>query len=237
VKNILIPGFLANGYSPPWPAPSADPDLPSSAFRQYLDNSMYRILASGQDATNDLAQIDVVSGDGGAGDLDGDSDVDVDDFGEFSACFTGAGGGPVSPDCARGDFDGDGDVDCDDWEFFRFVWTGPGAPPELPSCTTTSVGEESPRLGTALGSAYPNPLGRTTRIPYSLGAPGSVRLRVFDARGRVVRTLVDAELGAGEHGAVWDGKDDQGRAVASGVFTYRLEAPGFTDSEKIVILR
>lgn len=60
VKNILIPGFLANGYTPPWPYPSADPDDPTSAFRQYLDSSMNYILAAGYDATNDLSQIDVI---------------------------------------------------------------------------------------------------------------------------------------------------------------------------------
>jgi hypothetical protein len=57
VKYILIPAFLANGYTPPWPYPSADPDNPSSAFRNYLDNSMDRMLAAGYEVTNDLSQI------------------------------------------------------------------------------------------------------------------------------------------------------------------------------------
>lgn len=60
-KHILIPAFVANGYAPPWPYPSADPDDPASEFRQYLDNSMSRILLAGYDVTNDLAQIDVHS--------------------------------------------------------------------------------------------------------------------------------------------------------------------------------
>jgi hypothetical protein len=237
VKNILIPAFMDNGYSPPWPSPSADPDLPSSAFRQYLDNSMYQILAAGHDVTNDLQQIDVVTGDGGAGDFDEDSDVDLDDFGQFSLCFTGPGGGPVSPDCTRGDFDRDDDIDCEDWELFRFVWTDPGAPPDLPDCAATSVEGDTPQLRTALDGAFPNPLNPATRITYTIGVPGSVKLRIFDVRGRVVRTLVDGSLGAGEHATFWDGRDDQGRAVGSGVFTYQLEAPGFTGSDKIVILR
>jgi len=58
-RNILVPAFLANGYSPPWPAPSADPDDPASAFRVYLDQSMSRILAAGFPVTNDPSQIDV----------------------------------------------------------------------------------------------------------------------------------------------------------------------------------
>jgi hypothetical protein len=60
-KNILIPAFIDNGYSPPWPAPSADPDDPSSAFRQYLDNSMNYILAAGYDVTNDYAQMSPIA--------------------------------------------------------------------------------------------------------------------------------------------------------------------------------
>ncbi len=60
VKNILIPGFLGNGYTPPWPYPSADPDDPTSAFRVYLDASMNYILAAGYDVTNDLERIDAI---------------------------------------------------------------------------------------------------------------------------------------------------------------------------------
>lgn len=60
-KNILIPAFIDNGYSPPWPAPSADPDDPTSAFRQYLDNSMNYILAAGYDVTNDYAQMSPIT--------------------------------------------------------------------------------------------------------------------------------------------------------------------------------
>lgn len=59
VQNILVPAFLANGYSPPWPAPSADPDDPAGAFRTYLDQSMSRILAAGFSVTNDPGQIDL----------------------------------------------------------------------------------------------------------------------------------------------------------------------------------
>lgn len=60
-KNILIPAFLANGYQPPWPAPSADPDDPASRFREYLDNSLYYIATAGFDATNDPSRIDAFS--------------------------------------------------------------------------------------------------------------------------------------------------------------------------------
>lgn len=64
VTNILVPEFLANGYEPPWPSPSADPDDPNSKFRIYLDNSMDQLLAGGYDATNDINRIDAYSWDG-----------------------------------------------------------------------------------------------------------------------------------------------------------------------------
>jgi len=67
VTEVLIPAFLANGYSPPWPYPDATPDDPGSAFRTYLDASMSRLLAAGYDVTNDLGQIDVFSSGGASG--------------------------------------------------------------------------------------------------------------------------------------------------------------------------
>ena len=62
--NILIPTFLANGYSPPWPDPSADPEDPGSTFRIYLDNSMDKLLAAGYEVTNDIDSIDAYSWNG-----------------------------------------------------------------------------------------------------------------------------------------------------------------------------
>ncbi len=60
-REILIPAFLANGFEPPWPYPSADPDDPASKFRIYLDNSMAYLLAAGYEVTNDPALIDSFS--------------------------------------------------------------------------------------------------------------------------------------------------------------------------------
>lgn len=98
-RNILIPAFIANGYGPPWPEPSADPDDPSSDFRRYLDNSMQYILAAGHDVTNDDDRTDVVTWSGG-GDLDGDGENDDDDNCPYDA-------NPGQEDC---DEDGVGDV-------------------------------------------------------------------------------------------------------------------------------
>ena len=133
VKNVLIPAFIENLHSPPWPEPSADPDDPDSMFRIYLDRSMYFLLNAGHEVTNDLNQIDAHAWIG-EGDFDADGDVDLEDSDQFDLCFTGPGGGPAAPGCEAGDFDADTDVDCDDWNQFRQVWTAPGDPPDLLEC-------------------------------------------------------------------------------------------------------
>ncbi len=122
VKNILTPAFRDNGYPPPWRG--ADPDDPNSWFRVYLDNSMNQILAAGYDVTNDLERIDTFTWNG-AGDTDGDCDVDLDDYTELYDCLAG----PevrVPPRCRGLDFDDDRDVDLGDFDSFQNVFTGPG---------------------------------------------------------------------------------------------------------------
>ena len=62
-------------------------------------------------------------------------------------------------------------------------------------------------------------------------------LRVYDVPGRIVRTLVDAEVVAGSRAVVWDGRDTRGQHVGSGVFFYQLDAPGYASAKKLIILK
>jgi hypothetical protein len=94
-----------------------------------------------------------------------------------------------------------------------------------------------PAVVTSLGQAFPNPMNPTATIKYTIGTPGKVQLRVFDVSGRVVRTLVDETKTAGAFSVIWDGKNDGGERVASGVFFYQLNAPGSELNKKIVILQ
>ncbi len=88
-----------------------------------------------------------------------------------------------------------------------------------------------------LTRSYPNPSRLETTISYALERSVPVRLTVHDVSGRIVATLVDGPAIAGEHTAVWDGRDRSGARAASGVYFARLEAGGSTSSERIVLIR
>ena len=87
----------------------------------------------------------------------------------------------------------------------------------------------------ALLQNYPNPFNPTTRVLYSLDKPGRTRLIVYDLMGRKVRTLVDGDMPAGRHVAVWDGRDADGVSVPSGIYLCRLEAAGKVAVRKMVL--
>jgi hypothetical protein len=87
--------------------------------------------------------------------------------------------------------------------------------------------------------ASPNPFVGTTCLTYSLsaGLPSPVRLAVYDARGRVVRTLTERAEGPGIHNVEWDGTDQSGKSVAGGVYFYRIEWKGRSVTRRVVLLR
>ncbi|MBZ0270042.1 T9SS type A sorting domain-containing protein [bacterium] len=83
----------------------------------------------------------------------------------------------------------------------------------------------------------PNPFGVGTVVSFTLAQAGPVRLRVFDAAGRAVRTLVEGARRPGRHTARWDGRADDGRNAGSGVYFCRLEAGGETTVRRMVLRR
>jgi hypothetical protein len=89
-----------------------------------------------------------------------------------------------------------------------------------------------------LDQCYPNPFNPTTRIEFETPQPGRVQLTIFSVKGEVVARVLDTRLPAGRHFATWNGRNDLGRAAASGVYFYRLtaeKAPSLT--RKMVLLR
>jgi hypothetical protein len=90
---------------------------------------------------------------------------------------------------------------------------------------------------TQLGPAAPNPFNPSTSISYTLAAGAQVELAIYDARGRLVRTLVKGPRGAGQHTASWDGSSEDGLNVASGVYFYRLVVGDRSETRSVVLLK
>ena len=90
---------------------------------------------------------------------------------------------------------------------------------------------------TDLGQNSPNPFNPTTRISFSLEQAGPASLKVYDAAGRLVKTLVQGSLPWGENQVNWNGNDESGKPVASGIYFYRLEADGKSMGKRMVLLK
>jgi hypothetical protein len=91
---------------------------------------------------------------------------------------------------------------------------------------------------TSLGANFPNPFNPSTTIACDLAAPSRVSLQVFDASGRLVRVLAAGQdLTAGHHELTWNGRDDAGRAVAGGVYFYRLDAGSYHETRKMTLVK
>ncbi len=97
--------------------------------------------------------------------------------------------------------------------------------------------ENNNTLVTKLFGCYPNPFNPETNIRFSLRESGRAQLSIYNMRGQLVKTLVDANLSSGTHTLVWDGRDNSGRSVSSGVYFYRLIAPGYTMSRKAILMK
>ena len=88
-----------------------------------------------------------------------------------------------------------------------------------------------------LSQNYPNPFNAKTTIHFSLGGPGEVTLSVFDLLGRRIRVLQWGFLNAGAHSIVWDGANESGKVVASGIYFYRLESPEDSKTMRMLLLK
>jgi len=101
----------------------------------------------------------------------------------------------------------------------------------------TGVEDDAPPARTALTGVYPNPFNPQARIAFDLAAEGIVEIAVYDLSGARVRTLLRDARPAGRHEAVWDGRDDDGRPRASGVYMVRLTSGGARMLRKMTLVR
>ncbi len=89
----------------------------------------------------------------------------------------------------------------------------------------------------SLHQNYPNPFNPSTIVSFDLATGSLVRLTVYNTLGQTVAVLLDGNLPAGRHSVEWDGTDSFSRAVASGIYFYRLECSDFSDVKKMALLR
>jgi len=89
----------------------------------------------------------------------------------------------------------------------------------------------------ALHPNVPNPFNPSTLIHYQLPQAAEVELTIFDLNGRMIRKLVSAKKPAGYHGVSWEGKDEQGRPVGSGVYLYQMRAAHFSQTRKMLMIK
>ena len=99
--------------------------------------------------------------------------------------------------------------------------------------------DEAPEFVNRLEANYPNPFNPTTTIQYEIKNQGHVSLKIYNAAGQLVRTLVNEvqtpQIGGFE--VTWDGRSNAGQQVSSGVYFYRLVAKDFTQTKKMVLLK
>jgi hypothetical protein len=165
----------------------------------------------------------------GNADFNGDGVVNLTDFFLFADAF---GGAEVDP---KFDLNGDGDVDFGDFFLFADAFGKAGGS----VAKLLALAQEVLGLPTTpqLGPAYPNPFNPQTTIQYWLPAPGQVGLGIYDMLGQRVRVLVEQPSSPGVYRVEWDGRDDQGMDLASGIYLFRLQVGAFVAVRRMALLK
>jgi hypothetical protein len=114
--------------------------------------------------------------------------------------------------------------------------------PIILNVTATGINGNLP-IVTELNGNYPNPFNPTTNIMFSLKADSKVSLMIYNIRGQRVKTLVEEDMQAGYHSVVWNGTDESGKSVSSGVYFSRFDSADrndggrYTSVKKVILLK
>ncbi len=170
------------------------------------------------------------------------SEVDLDHYRVYRGASEGFVPGPgnvLGAPCDTTTFDGGWTWDSGYWYKVSAVDIHGNESPFAVLGPDGVTGEDDPDMPQVnfLAQNYPNPFNPVTMIRFGLERPVHVIITIYDAAGRLVRTLLDEHRGAGPHAVAWNGTDAFGRAVASGVYFYSLEADTFKETKKMVLLR
>jgi hypothetical protein len=122
----------------------------------------------------------------------------------------------------------------EDHEMMRVLHVGEGS---LGKSVGSKVAKTAVPTTFALGKNYPNPFNPSTTINFQLPSDEFVEMKIYNQIGQEVRSLVNSNYQAGSHNVVWDGKNNRGRLVASGMYIYRIKAGKYTKSLKMKLVR
>jgi FtsP/CotA-like multicopper oxidase with cupredoxin domain len=124
----------------------------------------------------------------------------------------------------------------EDHEMMRVLHVGPGADAGMHKSIAGKSKTAAPATF-ALAQNYPNPFNPSTTINFQVPSDEFVELKIYNRIGQEVRTLVNSGYQAGSHNVVWDGKNNRGKSVASGMYVYRIKAGKYTKSLKMNLVR
>ncbi|MDP2172850.1 MAG: FlgD immunoglobulin-like domain containing protein [Candidatus Cloacimonadaceae bacterium] len=113
----------------------------------------------------------------------------------------------------------------------------PGATISFEFPYTDSDENIAPPIVTKLHQNYPNPFNPSTVISFDLAKSGSVKLNIYNIKGQLVKRLINKDLPLGSHRFFWDGKDENRRGVASGIYFYKMESGRFNQTRKMILLK
>ncbi|MCF7920564.1 MAG: T9SS type A sorting domain-containing protein [Candidatus Cloacimonetes bacterium] len=134
-----------------------------------------------------------------------------------------------SGDIEEGIHTGDIIITCDSWDT-KIIHV---------LLNVSTVGEDSdplPQVVELLGN-YPNPFNPATELSFRIPEPMKVEMKIYNNRGQLVCLLADSYFPAGSHSLVWNGKDDTGKTLATGIYFYRLRTAGFESCGKMVMIK
>ena len=152
------------------------------------------------------------------------------------------------PDLAALDSDGDGFTNGEELQDPNGEWvqgnpdpgdpnavTHPGDPNDHPPIV--SVDEELPVSNKfILFNNYPNPFNPSTKISFNIPVYSKVKLAIYNIKGELVNILSDREYAPGKYEALWNGRDNSGHKVSSGIYLYRLTAGNFVQTKRMILI-
>ena len=241
LKRVIAEGVVEYGGSLLGPRADTAPDQGGllayftfwarRADAEVKIDRVFRRTLHGRDVLIDLSTIRPFGEEEFPGDFNGDDVVDFTDFFLFADAF----GQNVPPADPVFDLMPDGAIDFSDFFVFadHFGKAG-GAVGKLMTLAweMLSLPEQS-----ELKPNFPNPFNAETVIEFNLASDGDGRLEIFDVLGQRIKVLVAAAFSAGRHRAVWNGRDDKGIEVSSGVYFYRLDVGEYQQVRRMILLK